>query len=41
LVELGISDVGLYFPLDPAQSPAFEAIAMDALPSLRQAHPAI
>ena len=39
LAELGISDIGLYFPLDPAQSPAFEAIAMDALPSFAQGAP--
>jgi alkanesulfonate monooxygenase SsuD/methylene tetrahydromethanopterin reductase-like flavin-dependent oxidoreductase (luciferase family) len=40
LAELGISDIGLYYPLDPAQIPAFETIANDTMPSLRAAHPA-
>jgi alkanesulfonate monooxygenase SsuD/methylene tetrahydromethanopterin reductase-like flavin-dependent oxidoreductase (luciferase family) len=35
VVELGISDVGLYYPLDPAQLASFERIATDALPTLR------
>ncbi len=35
VVELGISDVGLYYPLDPAQLSRFEKIATDVLPSLR------
>jgi alkanesulfonate monooxygenase SsuD/methylene tetrahydromethanopterin reductase-like flavin-dependent oxidoreductase (luciferase family) len=39
VVELGISDIGLYYPLDPAQLPAFERIATDALPALRAAYP--
>jgi alkanesulfonate monooxygenase SsuD/methylene tetrahydromethanopterin reductase-like flavin-dependent oxidoreductase (luciferase family) len=38
VVELGISDVGLYYPLDPAQLPTFERIASDVLPGLRAAH---
>ena len=41
VVELGISDVGLYYPLDPDQVAAFEAIATDVLPRLRSAHPSI
>ena len=41
LVELGISDIGLYFPLDPTQVSSFEAIAIDVLPRLRRAHPAM
>jgi alkanesulfonate monooxygenase SsuD/methylene tetrahydromethanopterin reductase-like flavin-dependent oxidoreductase (luciferase family) len=41
LAEFGISDIGLYYPLDPAQVSAFEAIASDAMPSLRRAYPAI
>jgi alkanesulfonate monooxygenase SsuD/methylene tetrahydromethanopterin reductase-like flavin-dependent oxidoreductase (luciferase family) len=41
LVELGISDVGVYYPLDPAQIATFEAIAHDTLPELRTARPAI
>ena len=41
LVELGISDVGLYYPLAPTQLPAFERIATDVLPKLRTAYPDI
>jgi alkanesulfonate monooxygenase SsuD/methylene tetrahydromethanopterin reductase-like flavin-dependent oxidoreductase (luciferase family) len=41
LAELGISDVGVYFPLDPAQLATFETIALDVLPRLRTAYPAI
>ena len=35
VVELGITDVGVYYPLDPAQMPTFEAIAAEVLPGLR------
>jgi alkanesulfonate monooxygenase SsuD/methylene tetrahydromethanopterin reductase-like flavin-dependent oxidoreductase (luciferase family) len=38
LAELGISDVGLYYPLDPAQRASFEEIATEVLPGLRSAH---
>lgn len=41
LAELGISDVGLYYPLDPAQLASFEAIASEVLPGLRSAHPSL
>jgi alkanesulfonate monooxygenase SsuD/methylene tetrahydromethanopterin reductase-like flavin-dependent oxidoreductase (luciferase family) len=41
LVELGISDVGVYFPLDPAQLATFEGIALDTVPRLRAAYPEI
>lgn len=41
VVALGISDVGLYYPLDPAQLPAFERIATDVLPALRERYTAI
>lgn len=41
LIALGISDIGLYYPLDPAQLPTFERIATDVLPDLRAHHPAI
>ncbi len=41
LAELGISDVGLYYPLDPAQLAAFETIASEVLPGLRSAHPSL
>ena len=37
IMELGITDVGLYYPLDPAQLPMFERIATDVLPALRTA----
>jgi alkanesulfonate monooxygenase SsuD/methylene tetrahydromethanopterin reductase-like flavin-dependent oxidoreductase (luciferase family) len=35
LADLGISDIGLYYPLDPAQLDAFEAITSEVLPVLR------
>lgn len=38
VIELGVSDVGLYYPLDPAQLPVFETIASDVLPELRARH---
>ena len=41
LVDLGISDVGLYYPGDPAQLTSFETIASEVLPQIRSAHPAI
>jgi hypothetical protein len=41
VVELGISDVGLYYPLAPAQLASFEQIASDVLPTLRAAYPAV
>jgi alkanesulfonate monooxygenase SsuD/methylene tetrahydromethanopterin reductase-like flavin-dependent oxidoreductase (luciferase family) len=41
VVELGISDVGLYYPLDPAQLPTFERIATEVLPALRAASPGV
>jgi hypothetical protein len=41
LAELGISDVGLYYPLDPNQLSSFETIASQALPGLRSAYPAL
>ena len=41
LAELGISDVGLYYPLDPEQLGSFEAIASEVLPSLRSAYPSL
>jgi alkanesulfonate monooxygenase SsuD/methylene tetrahydromethanopterin reductase-like flavin-dependent oxidoreductase (luciferase family) len=37
LAELGISDIGLYYPLDPEQLSSFEAIASEVLPGLRSA----
>jgi alkanesulfonate monooxygenase SsuD/methylene tetrahydromethanopterin reductase-like flavin-dependent oxidoreductase (luciferase family) len=41
LAELGISDVGLYYPLDPDQLGAFEEIASEVLPGLRSAYPSV
>jgi alkanesulfonate monooxygenase SsuD/methylene tetrahydromethanopterin reductase-like flavin-dependent oxidoreductase (luciferase family) len=38
LVALGISDIGLYYPLDQAQCEPFERIASDTLPHLRAAY---
>lgn len=35
LMEIGISDIGLYYPLDEAQLATFEQIAREALPALR------
>jgi alkanesulfonate monooxygenase SsuD/methylene tetrahydromethanopterin reductase-like flavin-dependent oxidoreductase (luciferase family) len=35
LTELGIDEIGLYYPLDPAQEPAFERIAAEMLPKIR------
>jgi alkanesulfonate monooxygenase SsuD/methylene tetrahydromethanopterin reductase-like flavin-dependent oxidoreductase (luciferase family) len=39
LAELGISDIGFYYPLYQGQVAAFEAIATEVLPGLRLAHP--
>jgi alkanesulfonate monooxygenase SsuD/methylene tetrahydromethanopterin reductase-like flavin-dependent oxidoreductase (luciferase family) len=41
LAELGISDIGLYYPLDPEQLSSFEAIAHEVLPGLRSAYPSL
>jgi len=38
VISLGITDIGLYYPLAPAQLPIFEHIATDVLPRLRAAH---
>jgi alkanesulfonate monooxygenase SsuD/methylene tetrahydromethanopterin reductase-like flavin-dependent oxidoreductase (luciferase family) len=35
LMAIGISDVGMYYPLDPAQLATFETIATEVLPALR------
>jgi alkanesulfonate monooxygenase SsuD/methylene tetrahydromethanopterin reductase-like flavin-dependent oxidoreductase (luciferase family) len=35
VAELGISDIGIYYPLTGAQLPVFERIAIDVLPELR------
>jgi alkanesulfonate monooxygenase SsuD/methylene tetrahydromethanopterin reductase-like flavin-dependent oxidoreductase (luciferase family) len=41
LAELGISDVGVYYPLDPAQIGSFKAIANEVLPGLRSAYKSV
>ena len=41
LAELGISDIGLYYPLDPDQLGSFEAIASEVLPGLRSVHSSV
>ena len=41
LVELGISDIGLYYPLEATQLATFEGIATEVLPGLRSSHPSI
>jgi alkanesulfonate monooxygenase SsuD/methylene tetrahydromethanopterin reductase-like flavin-dependent oxidoreductase (luciferase family) len=41
LAELGISDVGLYYPLDPDQLDSFETIATEVLPGLRSEYPSL
>jgi alkanesulfonate monooxygenase SsuD/methylene tetrahydromethanopterin reductase-like flavin-dependent oxidoreductase (luciferase family) len=38
VIELGISDVALYYPSLDAQKPVFERIARNVLPSLRATH---
>jgi hypothetical protein len=35
LRELGVSELGLYFPILPAQRPAFEKIARDVIPKMK------
>ena len=35
LLELGVSEIGLYYPVHAEQHPVFEAIARDVLPVLR------
>ena len=38
VIELGITDIGVYYPLDPAQLLVFEEIAANAIPMLRLKH---
>jgi hypothetical protein len=35
VIDLGMDEIGLYYPLDPAQVPTFERIATDVMPRLR------
>jgi alkanesulfonate monooxygenase SsuD/methylene tetrahydromethanopterin reductase-like flavin-dependent oxidoreductase (luciferase family) len=39
IVALGVTDVGLYYPLTATQIPMFEHLATHVLPELRLAHP--
>ena len=41
LAELGISDVGIYYPIDPAQLRSFEEIAISVIPALRLTYQSI
>jgi alkanesulfonate monooxygenase SsuD/methylene tetrahydromethanopterin reductase-like flavin-dependent oxidoreductase (luciferase family) len=40
VLALGITDIGLYYPIIPEQLPTFEEIATEVLPSLRKITPA-
>ena len=35
VLELGISEIGLYYPMKDEQLPKFERIATDVIPKLR------
>jgi hypothetical protein len=39
VLELGVDEVGLYYPLDERQVPVFERIASDVLPRMRAVAP--
>ena len=41
VTKLGMSDIGLYYPLDPAQRSMFETIATDVLPGLRASYSSV
>lgn len=36
IMELGITDIGMYYPVQEEQLPMFERIATDVIPKLRQ-----
>lgn len=38
LLPLGLSELGLYYPMREEQLPVFERIALDVLPALRKSH---
>lgn len=38
IADLGIRDIGIYYPADPAQHPAFRRIATEVLPRMRAAY---
>ena len=35
-MELGITDIGMYYPVQEEQLPMFEKIATDVIPKLRR-----
>ena len=35
-IEIGISEIGIGYPRDPAQLPIFEAIAREVIPRLKE-----
>lgn len=35
LIDLGISEIGIYYPRRPEQMPVFEKIAREAIPMLK------
>ena len=41
VMDMGISEIGLYYPTQNEQIPMFERIARDVIPELRLNHPAI
>ncbi len=38
LLDLGFTELGLYYPWLPAQVPVFETIATEVIPALRESH---
>jgi alkanesulfonate monooxygenase SsuD/methylene tetrahydromethanopterin reductase-like flavin-dependent oxidoreductase (luciferase family) len=40
LIDLGISEIGVYYPMRPEQVPMFERIARDVIPELKRKHAA-
>jgi hypothetical protein len=36
LLDLGFTELGLYYPVLPSQRPVFETIANDVIPALRE-----
>jgi len=40
VIDLGISEIGLYYPTRDEQLPIFESIAKDVIPELRKKHAA-
>jgi alkanesulfonate monooxygenase SsuD/methylene tetrahydromethanopterin reductase-like flavin-dependent oxidoreductase (luciferase family) len=36
VIDLGITDIGIYYPLIPSQKPAFERIASDVIPEIKR-----